>query len=49
MVSAAFFIVTCVLRETDLHADDGVDEKDHGDEQADVGQSLSTTKVTITQ
>lgn len=25
---------------TRLHADDGVDEEDHGDEQADVGQGL---------
>lgn len=25
---------------SNLHANDGVDEKKHGDEQADVGQSL---------
>lgn len=25
---------------SDLHADDGVDEKEHGDEQADIGQGL---------
>lgn len=24
----------------DLHANDGVDEEEHGDEQADIGQSL---------
>lgn len=27
-------------RLSNLHADDGVDEEEHGDEQADVGQSL---------
>jgi len=25
---------------SDLHADDGVDEEEHGDEEADVGQRL---------
>lgn len=33
-----------LIRETHLHADHSVDEKDHGNEQTDIRQSLSRMK-----
>lgn len=35
-------------RGSHLHADDGVDEEEHGDEQADVGQSLGGHSGAVT-